>query len=598
MARHSLSIFSGVAALSLLAFTAIGSGAPASVTGTISRVTVYHGQALVTRVIEADLSADTTEWVVSSLPPNIVPESIYAQTSDDVRVLSVRYRQQAVKEDTREEVKQLDAQIDSVRHDLKYATEQHEHAKTQWQMFEGLKDFAVTAERSDLSRGLLTYEPINSLTGLIEEKGIDYLQRRLDIEDKIAEYQKELGLLERKRNELTAGQSKTEREALVFLSGGHGRKTSLELNYLVNGANWQQQYNLRANPERSSVAIEYNAVVNQTSGEDWNGVMLSLSTAEPTMVAAAPILEPMLVGLSSRTAIQQQFSQQGAEVQQSGPMPPADQFRQLQMSRRDNIKKGIAANMELNELAVRNQVFFFNAGQREAQQFQQQMAEIARIEGVSVTYELPGRLTLPSRSDQQLVSIATIAAKGQFTLIASPLLTDYVYLQADVLNTSETVLLPGPASIFRDGQFVGRGEVPLVTIGERFTAGFGIDSQVQVARELEDKTTRIQGGNRIDAYNYRMALRNYKSVAVELRLLDRLPYTEDSSVRIELDKAEPSLSADAEYLRALRKKGVLQWDLKLAANTIDDKATVIRYSYTMEYDRNMQIAPRRSPERQ
>ncbi len=589
MASHCLIIVSAFMAISVPALAA---------TGTVSRVTVYHGQALVTRVIEAELPGDTSEFVVEGLPPNILPESIYAQTSDDVKVLSVRYRQQAVKEDTREEVKQLDAQIDTVRHDLKVATEQHEHAKSQWQMFEGLKDFTVTAERSDLNRGLLTYEPVDSLTGLIEAKGLDYLQRRLELEDKIAGLQKELELLERKRKELTADRSRTEREALVFLSGGRGRKISLELNYLVNGANWQQQYNLRANPERSTVAIEYNAVVSQTSGENWNGVMLSLSTAEPTMVAAAPILEPMLVGLSGRTAIQQQFSQQGAEVQQSGPMPPADQFRQLQMSRRDNIKKGIAANMELNELAVRNQVFFFNAGQREAQQFQQQMAEIARIEGVSVTYELPGRLTLPSRSDQQLVSIATIVAKGQFTLIASPLLTDYVYLQADVLNTSETVLLPGPAGIFRDGQFVGRGEVPLVTIGERFTAGFGIDSQVQVARELEDKTTRIQGGNRIDTYNYRIALRNYKSVAVELRLLDRLPYTEDSSVRIELDKAEPALSSDAEYLRALRKKGVLQWDLKLAANTIDDKATVIRYSYTMEYDRNMQIAPRRSPERQ
>ncbi len=596
MAMHRVSIQGVTVMIGLLILTTGVWGAPVSVTGTVSRVTVYRGQALVTRVLEAQLSEDTTELVIPGLPPNIIPESIYAQTADGVKVLSVRYRQQAVREDTREEVKQLDAQIDRVRHDLKYATEQHEHAQAQWKMFESLKDFTVTAERGDLNRGLLTYEPIDGLTGLIEEKGLDYLQQRLELEDEIAERQKELELLERKRKELTAGQSRTEREALVFLSGGQGTKTRLELNYLVNGANWQQQYNLRADSDRSTVAIEYNAVVNQTSGEDWNGIKLSLSTAEPTMVAAAPVLEPMLVGLSGRR-VAQQFNQV-AQVQQRAPMPQADQFRQIQMSRRDNIAKGIAANTELNELAVQNQVLFFNAGQREAQQFQQQMAEIARIEGVSVTYELPGRLTLPSRSDQQLVSIAAIAAEGQFTLIASPLLTDYVYLQADILNRSDTVLLPGPASIFRASQFVGRGKVPLVTMGEKFTAGFGIDSQVQVARELEEKTTRIQGANRIDTYNYRIALCNYKGAAVGLRLLDRLPYTEDSSIRIELDEAEPGLSTDAEYLRSLRKKGVLRWDLKLEANTIDDKATVVEYSYTMEYDRNMQIAPRRSGDRQ
>ncbi|MBN1360121.1 MAG: DUF4139 domain-containing protein [Sedimentisphaerales bacterium] len=595
MARHVLIVISVLLTLGVAADGAVG--APAAASGTVRRVTVYHGQALVTRAIEVELSEDTTELVVGDLPPNIIPESIYAQTSDGVQVLSVRYRQQAVRDDTREEVRQLDAQMDALRHDLKYATEQLEHAQAQWKMFEGLKDFTVSAEHSDLDRGLLTYEPIGNLTKLIEQKGLEYLERRLELEDKIAGLNKDLELLERKRQELMAGQSRTEREALIFLSGGRGKTISLELSYLVTGANWQQQYNLRADPDRSTVAIEYNAVVNQTSGEDWNGVALSLSTAEPTMVAAAPILEPMLVGLSGRM-VAQQFQQQIAQPQQMPGMPPTAQVRELQMSRRENVKKGIAANSELNELATQNQFLFFNADRREAQEFQRQMAEIARIEGVSVTYELPGRLTLPSRSDQQLLSIATIAAKGQFTLIASPLLTDYVYLQAEILNGSDTVLLPGPASIFRDGQFVGKGEVPLVTIGDKFIAGFGIDSQVQVTRELEDKTTRIQGGNRIDTYNYRVALRNYKSASVGLRLLDRLPYTDDSSIRIELDKVAPALSTDAEYLRSLRKKGVLRWDLTLEPNTIDDKATVVTYRYTMEYDRNMQIVPRRSSEQQ
>jgi uncharacterized protein (TIGR02231 family) len=163
-----------------------------------------------------------------------------------------------------------------------------------------------------------------------------------------------------------------------------------------------------------------------------------------------------------------------------------------------------------------------------------------------------------------------------------------------VLNDSDTVLLPGQASMFRDGQFVGRSRLPQVTIGERFTAGFGIDSQVHVARELEDKKTRIQGGNRIDTYNYRLALSNYKDTPVELQLLDRLPYTDDASIKIELEKAEPELSAGSEYLRSARKKGILRWDMKLKPNTADQDVTVVKYSFTMEYDRNMQIEPRRT----
>jgi hypothetical protein len=131
--------------------------------------------------------------------------------------------------------------------------------------------------------------------------------------------------------------------------------------------------------------------------------------------------------------------------------------------------------------------------------------------------------------------------------------------------------------------------LPLVTIGEKLTAGFGIDSQVQVTRELEDKKTRIQGGNRIDTYHYRIALSNYKNTAVELRLLDRLPHTDDSSVKIEVLETKPTLSENGEYLRTARKKGILRWDLNLPPNTLDESATVVNYSFTMEYDKNMQI---------
>lgn len=558
-------------------------------TGTISKVTVYRGQALVTRKISVDLPPGASELIVQDLPAMIVSESIYAQTSDDTKVLSVRYRERAVREDTRQEVKQLDAKIEAVKHKLKYAKEELDLNAQQWKMYESLKDFTVTAEKADLNRGVLAYEPVQSLTELIENKGADYLQQKLKLDDSISESQKELELLERKRNKLVAGQSRTEREAILFISSSGSGKVDIELNYLVNGANWQQQYNLRANPQKSNVLIEYNAVVNQTSGEDWDGVALWLSTAEPTMVAAAPILEPMLVGLSSRAQTQQSVQ---------APMLQSEQIRQFQKSRKDYIKQGADANPELNKMAISNQILFLNVDQRQAQEFQQKIAEISRTEGVSVTYELPGKLTLPSRSDQQLVSIASITAKADFTLVATPLLTDYVYLRAELLNDSDIVLLPGHASIFRNGEFVGKSQLPQVTIGEKFTSGFGIDSQVRVVHELEGKRSRVQGGNRIDTYDYRVALSNYKNVPIELQLLDRLPYTEDASIKIELEKTDPQLCQDSEYLRTARKKGILRWDLNLAPNTVEVNATIVKYSFTMEYDRNMRIQPRQSSSRQ
>lgn len=179
-------------------------------------------------------------------------------------------------------------------------------------------------------------------------------------------------------------------------------------------------------------------------------------------------------------------------------------------------------------------------------------------------------------------------------MIASPLLTNYVSLQAEIENTSQTILLPGPASILRAGQFVGMGDLPLVTIGERFTAGFSIDSQVQVSRQLAEKTSRIQGGNRIDTFKYSLQINNYKDISVGLRVMDRLPYTDDPAIKIELVQVDPPLSTDPEYLPTQPNKGILRWNLVLAPKIVDRKATFIRYTYTLEYDRNMTVQPKKA----
>ncbi|MDH4238198.1 MAG: mucoidy inhibitor MuiA family protein [Phycisphaerae bacterium] len=549
-------------------------------TGTISKVTVYRGQAMVTRALDVDLPAGTSELIVTDLPAKIVPESLYATTSGDVKVLSVRFRERAVREDTREEVKKLDAQIEEVKRKQQHAKKDNENATDLLHKFRDLWKLAVDGANVDLNRSVMQSEQIESFTEFLQAKALEWHQKALELQDTEADLAKELELLTRKRKELDAGHSRTESEAVVFVSNKTSNKAKIELSYLVNGANWTPQYNLRANPQKSNVLIEYNAVVNQTSGENWDGVDLSLSTAEPTMVSAPPVLDPMLVNLSMPVQTQQEEQQVFVQL---------DNVRKQVQLRRDNIKKGIGANLDLNELAISNQGFFFNATGQQVKEFQKQLAVVARKEGVSVTYNLPGKLSLPSRSDQQLVTIASVMTKADFTLIATPILTDYVYLQAELLNDSDTILLPGQASVFRDGEFVGKSELPLVTIGEKLTAGFGIDSQVQVTRELEEKKTRIQGGNRIDTYDYRIALSNYKNTAVELQLLDRLGYTEDSSIKIELVKTEPELSKDSEYLRIARKKGILRWDLNLPPNTVDENATVVKYSFTMEYDRNMQI---------
>jgi len=573
-------------------------GQEMEVRGRISKVIVYRGQALVTRSIKSELSAGTSELVVADLPAQIVPESLYAQADAGVGVLSVRYRQRAVREDTRAEVQELEAQIERIESEGEHLRGRTEFLASLRERYGNFWKLAVDASNADLNRGVLQSKQLTTLAEYLEDRANRLEEELVEIRDQQEALAKELKLLQRRRGELAASSSRTQREAVLFVRSKTAGQQVIELSYLVNGANWIPQYNVRAHPGRSIVSVEYNAVINQTSGEDWGGVSLSLSTAEPTMVAAAAVLEPMEIGLAARTAgvpsgIGGGQMEQKMQKRAAGKplMDRSEQFKQLLRSRREQARGGKAAQVELGRIAMENQALVLNAAERELAAMKEQAEQIARSEGISVTYKLAGALTLPSRTDQQLVTIASPEVKGDFTLLANPLMTDYVYLQADVLNDSETILLPGTAGMFRDGEFVGRSEVPVVTIGQRFTAGFGIDSQVQVRRELEDKDSRVQGGNRIDTYHYRIALSNYKDTAVELRLLDRLPHPQGSSVKLELEQVEPALSGNAEYQRAGRKKGILRWDLTLVPNSKAEQATVVRYTFTLEYDKNMRIQP-------
>src|SRR6185369_14467582 len=84
---------------------------PALTEGKVESVTVYRGQALVTRVADLGGPAGLREIVITNLPDRVLPGSIFAESADGVEVRSVRYRVRPASKDVREDVRQLDEKI-------------------------------------------------------------------------------------------------------------------------------------------------------------------------------------------------------------------------------------------------------------------------------------------------------------------------------------------------------------------------------------------------------------------------------------------------------------------------------------------------------
>jgi uncharacterized protein (TIGR02231 family) len=204
-----------------------------------------------------------------------------------------------------------------------------------------------------------------------------------------------------------------------------------------------------------------------------------------------------------------------------------------------------------------------------------------------VTFSIPGQLDSPSRRDPQLLEVARVEMPAEYHAKATPVLTARVYRLAKLTNRSDLVLLPGEATVYIRGDFVGRMRLPLVAAGEPFIAGFGVDPQLQVGRRLVHKSRSIQGGNQVFDYEFRIGLRNYRSGPVKVQLWDRLPRPQGQTVAVHLVKTSPEPSTDALYQRTSRMDNLLRWDLTLPEGTVGDKTLYVNYEFRLEYARDL-----------
>src|SRR5262245_27208949 len=88
--------------------------APKNAASKIERVTLYRGQALVTRRVDLEAAKGAVEAVVPDLPENIVEDSLFAEGGEGVEVRAVRYVTRPVGAEPREEVRKLDEEIETV----------------------------------------------------------------------------------------------------------------------------------------------------------------------------------------------------------------------------------------------------------------------------------------------------------------------------------------------------------------------------------------------------------------------------------------------------------------------------------------------------
>lgn len=586
----------------------------------ISQVTVYTASALITREVDVPEGVGLLEVIVTPLPPQVVDGSLYSEGSDGIRILTTRYRTRAIEQDVREEVKK----INDERMKLMLAKQELE-AKSKvtaenLALLVKLEGFTAATMQHLTEKGVLSAEQTISLTKYIMETRSAKSDEQTRLTQQIQANHTTDQFLTRKLNELSAGPNRTERDAVITVNKANNAGDKIRLNYLVRNANWAPQYKFRANKDKDPVLVEYLAAIRQQSGEDWSNVNITLSTAQPMLNAAPPELKALAMmvmpsasgqagggGRGGMALGDKQLklgfaqSQTGNFLSQAPGQPPVqpndntiDALKDARGNRNKaqeevNKKNFDAANVYWNEAAAAEQRLQLLTTKEEEQMVCATDIFGGSGEGPTVTYKLPAGISIPSRSDEQVVEVARLNLPPDYYYKAIPVLTKHVYRLANLTNKSEMVLLPGEATMYQGSDFVGRTQLPLVAIGERFTVGLGVDPQLQVNRKLVDKIRKNKGANQELQFDYRILISSYKTEPVNVQIWDRLPMAETEVININVTKAVPELCKDTLYEREERSKNLLRWDVIVAPNTFGEKAMAITYQFKMELDKQLQV---------
>ena len=559
----------------------------------VSSVTLYRNQALVTRTLMLDGAAGVRELVVEDLPENIQPASLFAEGGEKVEVRAVRFRSRASGESPRKEVREIEEKLRTNKQNQQLVNKKIQLLKKRTAYLDKMETFSAKTATADLDRGVLDAEALEKLTTFSFEQRTKIVEQEIALENESYLLTQGQQLLSRQLNEITNGAAKTIRGAVLYVEKEDAGEYEVKLNYLVNNCGWSPTYTVRANEGADVAGVEYNGLIQQMSGEDWNAVDLTLSTASPALSAAGPGLAPFRVSLASAvTPAKKSDQMRGGQVMIQGKAKDikaliTEQKQQMflnmnAISLKDNVDTSWGLNDKINQFACAQLVsdgISFSKNQ---------------IDGTaqpSFHYQLKSPVSLPSRNNRQIVRILQTELPSQFYHVATPVLTSYVYREAELANDSQTDLLSGPITVYLDDRFVGRGEIPTVARGQEFVVGFGADSQLRTRRELVSKTNGFNGGNRETKVRYRLLVENYKETETEIRLVDRIPVTSDTdNLRVTLLPTETKLSDDESYSRVERTKGILRWDTKVAARATGASAHEIEYGFTMEHSRNYVVS--------
>ena len=551
----------------LLLAAALGAAEVQTDGAPITRVTVYADRAEVVRTFKGRLEAGEQTLVFDRLPGATRLDQLRVEGRGEFTLLDIRPETVQTKEIA-------NAQVRALQDALK-AQDLRQQALNQ-------TEARLTFQKSALDKMLARLTTAGKESANPEMDPLKWAAF-LDFQDKqLAEVDRQVLALQADREAVRAEVDRLNRE-LAALRGNERRsrllakvnldvrqagEVEVHLSYLVRGPSWSPSYDMRADTKAKTLDVTYRAEVRQATGEDWKGVSLRLSTAQPGLQGREPRMDPWF-------------------LTKAEPMVFAGGLTELRQDANGRAREGQMFN-DIRPMGNRFSTADANDFQALAKQMKVMEQGRAQVQagGTAATFviERPSDILADNKPAQVTVMRESFPAYFRHTCV--PKLSPFVFLKTKAVNKTDFTFLPGPTAVFLDGAFVAQANLDLVPSGQDFWTYLGVDQSVSVERKelaRREESSGVFGKKTLrTVFDQVFKLKNGKATDIELVLWDQVPASNHEDIKVVFE--EPRYEKDTDDLKMNESK-FLEWRLPLKAGAKQD----LPFRFAVERPEDVQV---------
>ncbi|MGC4805459.1 DUF4139 domain-containing protein [Micromonospora sp. DT233] len=492
-------------------------------------VTVYPDRARVTRRGSTRLPAGEHRLRIAPLPLGLRQDSLRVGGRGAATVLGVDVTTWRQPRSADEQVRELERRRRELTEERAEADDEVEIEAQRGQFLARLADRAGGTYARALASGDADPADVATFADSVAGQLADSHGRRRTLSRRRTELTEELAAVERDLDATRRKRAPDRLAAEVTVSvDADAAELELELTYLVDGARWRPSYDLRLVGD--TMTVTWFGLVSQDTGEDWPQCPLQLSTARPAATSGVPELSPWYLDRVRPLPPIGAAMAAGSFGAAPPPAPPG-----AAPARTGGPARTGAARPKVQE-------------------------SVAEVEqGVSATTYRPARpVAVPADGSAHRATIAVLELPTRLDHVTAPVRAAEAHLRATVRNTSAHTLLPGPAAVFHDADFVAATRLPTWAPGEETELALGVDDRVRVERELSRRaeTRAALGSTRRRDVEYRISVANHTPRPATVEVLDQLPVSRDEAVVVRDGTLAPPPAERTEL-------GELTWRLRL-----------------------------------